>query len=74
MRDLEKELEKSLIVAQIKNLLANVEMWQNFVLKWKGTIAQRNSNLISKNVEYAQAQVNLNLTKIKILISRFEEC
>ena len=74
MRDIEKELERAMIVAQIKQLLLDVEMWQNFILKWNGTLAQKNSELITSNIEYARVRINLLLVKIKNYIMEYEKC
>lgn len=74
MRNIEKELERAMIVAQIKQELLNVEMWQNFILKWNGTLAQKNSDLITKNVAYARARIDVLLVKVKNYIKEYEKC
>ncbi len=72
MRDFEKELERAMIVAQIKQEMLNIEIWQNFILKWS-SLAKSNNN-IAKNVGYAQARIDVLLVKIKNYIKEYEKC
>lgn len=72
MKDIKVELEKSMLIAQIKMLLGNVEMWQNSVNRWLPM--SQNNQEIQKHIRFARAKVALNLAKIKMLIRRFEQC
>lgn len=72
MRDFGKELEKAMIIAQIKQEMLNIEMWQNFILKW--SILANNNKNIAKNVGYAQARIDVLLVKIENYIKEYEKC
>ena len=72
MYDVTKEINKAILISNIKNFINNVEMWQNFIIRW--TPYAKDSENILKTVEHARAMLSLNLAKIKLFIGRFEQC